>query len=64
MKEKRLEEITKFLGSNGSAEVSQLSALLKVTEKTIRQDLVALEEKGILERVHGGAKIKNNIKNM
>ena len=61
MKEKRLEEITKFLGSNGSAEVSQLSALLKVTEKTIRQDLVALEEKGILERVHGGAKIKNNI---
>ena len=61
MKAKRLEEITKFLGLNGSAEVSQLSALLHVTEKTIRQDLVALEEMGILERVHGGAKIKNNI---
>jgi len=61
MKAKRLEEITKFLGSNGSAEVSQLSALLHVTEKTIRQDLVALEEMGILERVHGGAKIKNTI---
>lgn len=61
MKAKRLEEITKYLGLNGSAEVSQLSALLHVTEKTIRQDLVALEEMGILERVHGGAKIKNNI---
>ncbi len=61
MKAKRLEEITKFLGSNGSAEVSQLSALLQVTEKTIRQDLVSLEQMGILERVHGGARIKNNI---
>lgn len=61
MKAKRLEEITKFLGLNGSAEVSQLSDLLHVTEKTIRQDLIALEEMGILERVHGGAKIKNNI---
>lgn len=35
--------------------VAQLSAELGVTEKTVREDLEKLEEKGLLKRIHGGA---------
>ncbi len=35
--------------------VSELSEILQVTGKTIREDLAKLEEKGHLIRVHGGA---------
>lgn len=38
-----------------SVTVADLSALLGVTGKTIRDDLDALEAKGLLARVHGGA---------
>lgn len=55
MKVKRLEEITKLLESQGSVEVSSLSKLLNVTEKTVRQDLAHLEQISIATRVHGGA---------
>lgn len=51
----RLETITKMLEAQGNVEVSRLSALLNVTEKTIRQDLTQLETMGIAVRVHGGA---------
>lgn len=57
---KRLEEITKILGQDGSADVQALSRRLNVTAKTIRQDLAKLEELGLLERVHGGAILKQN----
>src|SRR6185437_11209460 len=35
--------------------VAELSERLNVTGKTIREDLAKLEEKGLLQRVHGGA---------
>jgi DeoR/GlpR family transcriptional regulator of sugar metabolism len=34
---------------------SELSAVLKVSEDTIRRDLRELAESGLLQRVHGGA---------
>ena len=37
-------------------EVSDLTMILDVTEMTIRRDLKELEEKGLLKRIHGGAK--------
>lgn len=56
---KRLDEITKLLEANGSVEVADLSTRLKVTEKTVRQDLIKLENMQIATRVHGGAILKN-----
>ncbi len=55
---KRLEQITQILEQQGSAEVSALSSLLGVTEKTVCQDLIKLEELQIAIRVHGGAVLK------
>ena len=53
----RLEFIVEQLEKNGSVEVSALSKLCGVTEKTIRQDLIKLEQLKIAVRVHGGAMI-------
>jgi DeoR/GlpR family transcriptional regulator of sugar metabolism len=44
-----------FLKSHKSADVSQLSSLLKVSEVTVRKDLERLERDGLLTRSHGGA---------
>jgi DeoR family fructose operon transcriptional repressor len=51
----RHSKIIDLLNSEGSVKVAQLSKTLRVTEKTIREDLEKLEKKGILKRVHGGA---------
>lgn len=47
--------IIEMLHENGTVRVSELSELMQVTEKTIREDLEKLEAKGILKRIHGGA---------
>lgn len=52
---KRHEIILEMLDRDSIVKVSDLSIELNVTEKTIRMDLMALEEKGLLKRVHGGA---------
>ncbi|WNM25057.1 DeoR/GlpR family DNA-binding transcription regulator [Demequina capsici] len=39
----------------GRVEVSSLAELLGVTSETVRRDLTALESRGALRRVHGGA---------
>ncbi|PRI10028.1 DeoR/GlpR family DNA-binding transcription regulator [Leucobacter massiliensis] len=41
--------------SLGRVEVSGLAEQLDVTAETIRRDLTALERRGLLKRVHGGA---------
>jgi DeoR family fructose operon transcriptional repressor len=43
------------LEAHGRVEVGALSAVLGVTEETIRRDLRALELEGLLRRAHGGA---------
>lgn len=55
---RRLEYITKVLEEKGSVEVSELSKICGVTEKTIRQDLIKLEQLQIATRVHGGAMLR------
>ncbi|GGO07832.1 DeoR/GlpR family DNA-binding transcription regulator [Saccharibacillus kuerlensis] len=57
---KRHEKIMEILIERKEIEVSELSALLEVTGKTIREDLARLEEKGLLVRVHGGAMLAQN----
>ncbi|MDF2835345.1 MAG: DeoR family transcriptional regulator [Paenibacillus sp.] len=51
----RHRKIIEKLGDSGAVKVSELSELFSVTEKTVREDLEKLEEKGLLKRTHGGA---------
>lgn len=51
----RHQKIMDLLSERGEVKVSQLSAVLQVTEKTIREDLEKLDEKGLLIRIRGGA---------
>lgn len=55
----RREKILELLHEDGSAKVSNLARLFKVTEVTIRQDLERLENEGQIIREHGGAYLKN-----
>lgn len=47
--------ILKQLRQTGGARVSELTALLGVSDMTIRRDLERLESDGSLQKVHGGA---------
>jgi DeoR family fructose operon transcriptional repressor len=51
----RHEKIIEWLDQHRSAKVTDLSQSLNVTEKTIREDLEKLEQRGLLKRIHGGA---------
>jgi DeoR/GlpR family transcriptional regulator of sugar metabolism len=51
----RHETIVSQLRRVGSARVSDLAELLDVSEMTIRRDLDALDEAGLVVKVHGGA---------
>lgn len=52
----RQEAIIALLSRNGSVDVDQLSADMKVTTQTIRRDLAALCDKNLAARTHGGAR--------
>jgi len=54
----RRQKILEIIRENGNARVSELSSILNVTEPTIRNDLLKLEEDGNILREHGGAYIK------
>ena len=51
----RQKKILNLLDENGSIQVSELIDLFNVSDMTIRRDLILLERKGLLRRVHGGA---------
>jgi DeoR/GlpR family transcriptional regulator of sugar metabolism len=51
----RRRAILEALALNGRVSVKELSRNLDVSAVTIRQDLRALEQEGLLERAHGGA---------
>lgn len=53
--EERQRRITEYVASRGRAHVTELRALVGVTEPTIRRDLSELERQKRLKRVHGGA---------
>lgn len=56
MKEDRYEQIIQMLDDHKTVRVSEITDRLNVTDMTIRRDLKELEDKGLLQRVHGGAK--------
>lgn len=47
--------IMKELGSHGSCTVTDLAGRLAVSGETIRRDIKAMADRGLVERVHGGA---------
>ncbi len=51
----RQQKIYEIVRQRGIVKVTDLSTSLKVSEITIRRDLDILEQKGLLERTHGGA---------
>jgi DeoR/GlpR family transcriptional regulator of sugar metabolism len=57
--EQRRLKILELLQEDGSARVSNLSKIFKVSEPTIRQDLEKLEAEGYITRQHGGAFLKS-----
>ena len=59
MKNNRLEQIEQILRVQKEAGVMELASRLKVSDMTIRRDLIELEQKGIVARYHGGASISS-----
>ena len=53
--EQRRGRIVEYVNRNARADVGELAAIAEVTEATIRRDLLALEEQGLIHRAHGGA---------
>ena len=54
--------ICEKLNKNGAVTVSELINKLDVSVETVRRDLLSLEKKGLLSRVHGGAIPKAHLK--
>jgi DeoR/GlpR family transcriptional regulator of sugar metabolism len=53
--EGRRQELAKILSSSGSLRIEDLAGRFQVSTMTIRRDLQALEDEGLLRRVRGGA---------
>lgn len=60
----RQRSIMEFIREHGSVQVDELSAHLQVTPQTIRRDLNQLYDLKLVQRVHGGAVIKDTIENL
>lgn len=54
--EERQQKILDLLEKQGVVKSQELTELLQASESTIRRDLQELENKGLLVRIHGGAK--------
>lgn len=54
---KRQTELLKHLGVSGTGSIDELCEKFEVSEMTIRRDLSELQDKGLLIRTHGGAKL-------
>jgi DeoR/GlpR family transcriptional regulator of sugar metabolism len=56
----RRQSLVQLLQKQPGLRVPEMANVLDVSKGTIRNDLEALEEEGVLTRVHGGAVLKNN----
>lgn len=52
---KRQRELLNYIRAYGTGHVNELARVLGVSASTVRRDLNELQDKGLLERVHGGA---------
>ncbi|HKJ51979.1 MAG TPA: DeoR/GlpR family DNA-binding transcription regulator [Gammaproteobacteria bacterium] len=56
--------IMNYIREHGSVQVDHLSEHLQVTPQTIRRDLNQLYDLKLVQRVHGGAIVKDNVENL
>lgn len=61
---RRQQSIMEFLNEHGSVQVDGLAEHLKVTPQTIRRDLNQLYDLALIQRIRGGAFIKDTIENL
>ncbi len=54
----RRQAIADLIEKNERVDVNELASLFEVTIETVRRDLIALEESGLVGRVHGGAVLR------
>ncbi|AAK80897.1 DeoR family lactose phosphotransferase system repressor [Clostridium acetobutylicum] len=59
LKEERFQRILEMLETNNIIKITDINEKLGVTEITVRRDLKVLENKGLIERIYGGAKKVN-----
>ena len=57
LKEERQKYLLAQLEKNGIVKVADIVQELKVADMTVRRDLQELEDKGLIIRIHGGAKL-------
>jgi DeoR family fructose operon transcriptional repressor len=57
----RRKSIREYLAMHQVAPIAALSAILQVSEATVRRDLEWLEKQGVLERTHGGARLSQRL---
>jgi DeoR family fructose operon transcriptional repressor len=55
MAEERQRQIVAALRESGTLRIGELTQLLDVSDETVRRDLTALQEQGLLRRTRGGA---------
>ena len=53
--DQRANEILRILLRHGKTSIEELTALFETSPASIRRDLVRLEERGLVHRIHGGA---------
>ena len=58
----RRDEIYRLILAEGSVRVNELAARMEVTTETIRKDLNAMEERGLIVKTHGGCELLNRIR--
>lgn len=62
LKAERQEQIVQRLTAHGTESVGAIARALSVSEMTVRRDLEELAERGIVERVYGGARMPAALK--
>jgi len=62
-RKERLQDIVEELKENGSVNVLELRDKFNVSAMTIRRDLITLEDRGLIERTHGGALLSDETRN-
>ena len=58
----RQDKIYDMIRRNGAVSTSKLVKLFNVSIETVRRDLLNMEKQGKLQRVHGGAVAKGEMK--
>jgi len=62
--EERHNRIHELVRRKGRIEVTELSSMFDVSEDTVRRDLKILEEKGWIQRTHGGAMLADKVSHL